>query len=157
MSMLNITQSILLQFSWPPITTAVNLPYRNIKGGFVFFFFGLWIQNWLNIGSCVFRLAWMIHPNIPSQVQGNTRGLNDLVSSKAQSLSPCWGKRENNLCPRSCNWAFQREKMWDLQWRLQSRWHCCHENWKTHALSTTMSFSHVYCPKFILLPIKIPH
>lgn len=37
-------------------------------------------------------------------------------------MSPSRGVWENNLCPRSCNWTFQREKMWNLQWRLQSRW-----------------------------------
>lgn len=80
------------------------------------------LHNWLNISSCVLGFAWRIYPNMPSQVLGNARGLNKLVSSKAWSLSPHRGVRENNLCLRSCNQAFRREKMWNSQQRLQSRW-----------------------------------
>lgn len=39
--------------------------------------------------------------------------------------------------------------MWDFAAEAAIKMTPCHENWKTHALSPSVSFSHVYCPVYI--------
>jgi len=131
MSVLNITKSILLQFSWPPITTGAYLPCRNIKGDVFFFFFAKLLHNRLNIGPFVFCLARKNYPSIRLSCRALQE---DWISKCFWKHDHChlareWG--EINFAPLTENYIGKRCETFSggwthgdiLSWELQNSHH----------------------------------